>query len=143
MIALLLALALTLTPSGVPEVGVASWYDATRHGQSSWYTRQGITHYGAVSSWRWGDKPYTLRVCRADDLSRCVLVTVVDYCGRCAADLRRVWTNKSRSIDLSPAAMVGLAPLHHGVVRVVISEMQTPKPSLTSLGMRAGFGLAH
>lgn len=143
MIALLLALSLTLTPSGVPQEGVASWYDAERYGQSTWYTRKGITHYAAVGSWRWADKPYTLRVCRADDLSRCVVVTVVDWCGRCAADLRRVWTNKSRSIDLSPSAMVGLAPLHHGVVRVVISEIQTRKPSLTSSGWPSKLGLQH
>lgn len=143
MMALLLALSLTLNPSGVPQEGVASWYDAERYGQSSWYTRKGITHYAAVGSWRWGDKPYTLRVCRADDPSRCVVVTVVDWCGRCAADLRRVWTNKSRSIDLSPSAMAELAPLHHGVVRVVISEIPKHKPSWRSSGRRAGLGLQH
>ncbi len=143
MMALLLALALTLTPSGVPEVGVASWYDAERNGQSSWYTRQGITHYAAVGSWRWGDKPYTLRVCRADDRARCTVVQVVDWCGRCAKDLRRVWTNKSRAIDISPHAMVDLAPLHHGVVRVVISEMPTRKPSWTSFVQRLVYGRQH
>lgn len=130
MIAILLALSLTLGPSGVPARGVASWYDATRHGQSSWYTRQGITHYAAVGSWRWGDKPYTLTLCRADDPTRCVRVLVVDWCGRCAADLRREWTRKSRVIDISPAAMVELAPLHHGVVRVVVKL--TPMPSRLS-----------
>lgn len=140
MIALLLVLTLTLTPSGVPEVGVASWYDAERNGQSSWYTRQGITHYAAVGSWRWGDKPYRLRVCRADDQTRCTVVRVVDWCGRCAKDLRRVWTNKSRSIDISPHAMVDLAPLHHGVVRVIITEMLTFKPWLMSSAQRHAFG---
>lgn len=143
MMALLLALLLTLTPSGVPEVGVASWYDATRHGQSSWYTRQGITHYAAVGSWRWGDKPYTLRLCREDEPTRCTQVLVVDWCGRCAADLGRVWTSKSRVIDISPAAMVELAPLSRGVVRVVVKQMRPPAQWWRSSGLRHGSGQAR
>ena len=143
MIALLLSLLLTLTPSGVPEVGVASWYDATRHGQSSWYTRKGITHYGAVGSWRWGDKPYTLELCRADNPSRCVRVRVVDYCERCDKDLRRKWNGKSRAIDISPAAMVVLGPLHYGLVRVTIREILPPRTSWTSSARRSGLGLTR
>lgn len=124
MIALLLALIVGLTPSGVPVRGVASWYDAERGGQSSWYSRKGITLYAAVASWRWGDKPYTLRLCREDDPSRCVVVLVVDWCGRCAKDLGgSKWNRKSRAIDISPQAMMVLAPLSHGVVRVTVQQI--------------------
>jgi hypothetical protein len=127
MIALLLALTVATTPSGVPVSGVASWYDATRNGQSSWYTRKGITLYAAVASWRWGDKPYMLRLCREDDQARCVVVLVVDWCGRCAKDLGgSKWNRKSRAIDISPHAMRMLAPLSQGVVRVTARQILQP-----------------
>ena len=132
--AILLALSLALTPTGVPVRGVASWYDATytpKHGvggQSTWYTRPPyrLKYYAAVGSWRWGDKPYRLQLCRQDDPSRCVVVTVVDRCSRCRKDLMGVWTKKSRAIDISPAAFIKLAPLGSGLVRVSIREIQQP-----------------
>ena len=132
--AILLALSLALTPTGVPMSGIASWYDATytpEHGvggQSTWYTRPPyrLKHYAAVGSWRWGDKPYRLKVCRQDDPSRCVVVTVVDHCARCRKDLRGVWTKKSRAIDLSPAAFSQLATLGSGLVRVSIRAIRQP-----------------
>ena len=137
MIALLMAVILTVhpsvpvrTPHGIPVSGVASWYDATytpQHGnggQTTWYTRKGYVLYAAVGTFRWGDKPYSIKVCRADDLTTRVAVTVTDYCGRCHQDLKRKWTRRSRNIDLSPQAFSKLTDggLHLGVLRVIISE---------------------
>jgi hypothetical protein len=124
MLALVLALSLAIQAPGLPPTGVASWYDATRQGQSSWYTRAGINFYGAVGSWRWGDNPYSILVCTRSQPTRCVIVTVVDYCGRCAQDLRRTWTKKSRAIDLSPAAFARLRDLSTGLVAVTIKRLQ-------------------
>ena len=130
MLALVLALSLAIQAPALPPTGVASWYDATytpRHGnggQTTWYTRKGYVLYAAVGSWRWGDKPYNIRVCRKDQPTRCVIVTVVDHCGRCAQDLRRTWTNKSRAIDLSPAAFARLRDLSAGLVAVSIQRVQ-------------------
>jgi hypothetical protein len=76
--------------------------------------------YAAVGSWRWKDEPYRVKVCRADDVRVCVVVMVRDYCGRCFKDSKKAWTRNSRAIDLSPAAFKRLAPLHHGLVRVVV-----------------------
>ena len=129
MIALLMAVILTVHPSvpartehGIPVRGVASWYDATKN--NAWYTRHGTRYYAAVGTFRWGDDPYPIKVCRADDRSRCVIVIVADYCGRCHKDLKRNWTKRSRSIDLSPHAFASLRSLHLGVVRVIIEEIQ-------------------
>ena len=125
MTALLLALSLVLNPAAPPRsVGVASWYDATRNGQSSWYSRAGIINYAAIAGWRWGDKPYMLRVCRQDDKTRCVIVTVVDWCGRCTRDAGREWNKNSRILDLSPAAFTKLESLGRGLVRVSIQAIQ-------------------
>ena len=125
MTALLLALSLVFSPAAPPRsVGVASWYDATRHGQSSWYSRAGIINYAAAAGWRWGDKPYMLRVCRQDDKSRCVIVTVVDWCGRCNKDAGGKWNKNSRILDLSPAAFTKLESLGRGLVRVSIQAIQ-------------------
>jgi len=125
MTAILLALSLVFSPAAPPRsVGVASWYDATRNGQSSWYSRAGILNYAAIAGWRWGDKPYMLRVCRQDDKTRCVIVTVVDWCGRCNKDAGGKWNRNSRILDLSPAAFTKLESLGRGLVRVSIQAIQ-------------------
>jgi len=110
------------TPHGIPVSGVASWYDATKN--NAWYTRGGNRMYAAVGSFRWGDAPYSIKVCRADGPTKCVTVIVTDYCGRCHKDLKRKWTRKSRNIDLSPQAFSKLTNggLHLGVLRVILSE---------------------
>lgn len=134
MISLLLAIALAVHPSvpdrtehGIPVRGMASWYDATYHPkgkQSTFYTRAGWKFYAAVGTFRWGDDPYAVKVCRADVRTRCVYVLVVDHCERCKDDLKRKWKAKSRSIDLSPSAFAALRGLHLGVVEVIIEEIQ-------------------
>jgi hypothetical protein len=118
------------TESGVPVEGVASWYNATyvaghgNHAQTTWYTRAGYKFYAAVGSFRWADDVYSLKVCRADESTRCVIVSVVDHCERCKNDLKKPWTARSRAIDLSPWAFSVLRGLHTGVVRVIIEEIQ-------------------
>lgn len=127
MIALFLSLVMVL-PTGHPSAGVASWYGST----SDAVCHQGLPRtctpylsgervlYAAVGSWRWGDVPYRLKVCRADDVQQCVVVVVRDHCGRCFGDSKKPWTRNSRAIDLSPAAFKRLERLGTGLVRVVL-----------------------
>lgn len=121
MIAFLLALLIAVNPHGVPMQGIASHYDATKN--NAWYTRNGNRLYAAVGTFRWGKTPYYALVCRQDDGSRCVMVLITDYCGRCAADLKKPWSANSRAIDLSPQAFVKLQGLHHGLIGVTITEI--------------------
>lgn len=136
----------SLTPSGVPTQGVATWYGAhcpkgvTNFGRVDTCTPYLSTAqggrggervwYAAVASFSYYAKPYTLRVCRADQPHRCVTVTVRDECaGLCRRDLKKPWTSQSRAIDLSPAAFSQLAPLGRGVLAVTIKEL--PKSSVS------------
>ena len=106
MIAFLLAFILTASQVGtVLEAGEASWYD------------DGPGLYGAVHSWRFGDTPYAVEVCRADDRDRCVTVTVRDH-----------MANPRRAIDLSPDAFSRLAPLSQGVVQVTLETTRISLP---------------
>lgn len=94
--------------AGLPSLplvhGVASWYD------------DGPGLYGAVHSWRFGDRPYRLTVSSG---SRSVVVTVRDYCA----------CPDQRVIDLSPAAFSRLAPLSRGLIYVDIGRIG-PDPTL-------------
>lgn len=71
--------------------------------------------YAAVGSWRWGDKPYDVRVCKRGNTRKCVTVTVRDFCRACK--------NGFGLIDLSPAAFKKLAPLWRGRIHVVIRSI--------------------
>lgn len=71
--------------------------------------------YAAVGSWRWGDKPYDLRVCKRGNMDKCVTVRVRDFCLACK--------NGFGVIDLSPAAFKKLAPLWRGRIHVVIRSI--------------------
>ncbi len=151
MIAALLSLLLLtgsagpeLTPRGVPVSGVATWYGSTNPKGAKYCVggykntcspykskAQGgrggeLIMYAAVPRWRWGDKPFRLRVCRQDDPTRCVIVVARDSCGRCREDIKKPWTSRSLAIDLSPAAFSRLAPLGRGVLSVTISEVNYP-----------------
>ena len=81
-----------------------------------------LVMYAAVPRWRWGDKPFRLRVCRKDDPTRCVIVVARDSCGRCRKDILKPWTSRSLAIDLSPTAFSLLAPLGRGVLQVTIAD---------------------
>jgi len=88
-----------------------------RGGEASYYG-DGPGLYGAVHSYRWGDPTYPAVVCRADDATRCVTVTVRDH-----------MAHPTRAIDLSPEAFEQLAPLSDGVVQVTV-EYGGPSPTL-------------
>lgn len=104
---LILAAVLTAAQIGtVLEAGEASWYD------------DGPGLYGAVHSFRWGDTPYAVEVCRADDRDRCVTVIVRDH-----------MANTRRAIDLSPDAFSRLAPLSRGVVQVTLEATTVRLPA--------------
>ena len=138
----------SLTPHGIPTHGVATWYGArcpkgvTNFGRVDTCTpyktkEQGgrggeRIWYAAVASFSYYAKPYRVRVCRADQPTRCVTVTVRDECaGLCRRDLKKPWTSKSRAIDLSPAAFSQLAPLGRGVLTVTIEEFQPSSESFS------------
>jgi hypothetical protein len=90
----------------VPEgyfVGTATWFDATRGNQSSWYTRAGVTLYGAIGAevraykqhyWRtsWDVRITSLLT------GKSVIVQVVDVCTCYGV---RANPNDQRLIDLS------------------------------------------
>ena len=160
MTALLLALTLLTgsggpdrtpeTPSGVPVSGLATWYGsrnpATQYCVGGFKRTcspykskaQGgrggeLVMYAAVPRWRWGDKPFRLRVCRKDDQTRCVIVVARDSCGRCRKDITKPWTSRSLAIDLSPTAFSRLAPLGRGIVQVTIADYPPSRESSSKL----------
>jgi len=113
-----LALALGLYLGG----GDATWYgDGGRCHDGylrtcSPYLSGEQVFYAAVGSWRWGDKPYDIRVCKRGNQDKCVVVTVRDFCRACK--------NGFGVVDLSPAAFKKLAPLWRGRIHVVIKPVK-------------------
>lgn len=113
----------------VPEgyfVGTATWFNAERGNQSSWYTREGITLYGAIGAdvraykqhyWRtsWQVRITSLLT------GKSVIVQVVDICT--CYGVRRD-PNDDRLIDLSPRAWRVLGvPLSRGVMPITLEVM--------------------
>jgi rare lipoprotein A (peptidoglycan hydrolase) len=113
----------------VPEgyfVGTATWYDAARGSHSSWYTRAGITLYGAIGAdvraykqhrWRtsWDVKITSLRT------GKSVIVQVVDIC-TCYGI--RSDPHDQRLIDLSPQTWAALGvPLWRGVTPITLEVL--------------------
>lgn len=94
--------------------------------QASWYD-DGPGFYGAVHSWRFGDTPYWVKVCRLDVRTRCVNVKVRDHMG-----------NAHRAIDLSPAAFAKLAPLSRGVVGVSVTRLGVSRIGLPATDTAPG-----
>lgn len=99
----------------IPNDGEDSGGAPLTSGEASWYDH-GKGLYGAVHSWRFGDDPYWVEVCRQDASATCVLVLVRDY-----------MRHPTRAIDLSPDAFVRLWPglsrsvaLDRGVVDVTV-----------------------
>ena len=113
----------------VPEgyfVGTATWFDAERGNQTAWYTRAGITLYGAIGAdvraykqhyWRtsWDVRITSLLT------GKSVIVHVVDECT--CYGVRRD-PNDQRLIDLSPKAWAVLGvPLSLGVMPITLEVM--------------------
>ena len=113
----------------VPEgyfVGTATWYDAERGNQTAWWTRAGVTLYGAIGPdvraykqhyWRtsWDVRITSLLT------GNSVIVHVVDECT--CYGVRRD-PNDQRLIDLSPQAWAVLGvPLSRGVMPITLEVM--------------------
>ena len=113
----------------VPEgyfVGTATWFDAERGNQTAWYTRAGMTLYGAIGAdvraykqhyWRtsWDVRITSLLT------GKSVIVHVVDECT--CYGVRRDPTDQ-RLIDLSPAAWAALGvPLSRGVMPITLEVL--------------------
>jgi hypothetical protein len=113
----------------VPEgyfVGTATWFDAERGNQTAWYTRAGMTLYGAIGAdvraykqhyWRtsWDVRITSLLT------GKSVIVHVVDECT--CYGVRRDPTDQ-RLIDLSPAAWAAVGvPLSRGVMPITLEVL--------------------
>jgi hypothetical protein len=97
-----------------PELPVKVRVAPKRTGWASYYDN-GPGLYGAVHSFRWGDRKYREKVCLKDHPTRCVVVRIVDFC-QCF-----VGTRHERAIDLSKDAFARLAPTSRGVIRVTLA----------------------
>ena len=113
----------------VPELllptlhGIATHFDAERHGTTAWYTRAGIKFYGAAGpdlrreikhKWR---NQYRVIV-RSEITGRAVIVWIVDYCECRGGDKK---PGNDRLVDLAPAIWDALGvPLWRGVTPVTV-----------------------
>jgi hypothetical protein len=111
-------------PREVSVIGLATWFNANRNGQTTWYTRSGITNYGAAGPGLRAIVPhfykqnYEIIVTNlATGIS--VKVNVVDWCS--------CWGRKNndkddRLIDLAPGVFKSLGtPLSVGVMKIKIT----------------------
>jgi hypothetical protein len=116
---------LPATPEPVPATvvyGLATWYDADRHGGSSWYTREGITLYAAAGpglreliETKWKMKPREI-IIESRRTGLTVVAYVVDWCA-CHGGGKN-----ERLVDLSPAVWDALGvDLKYGVMEVRIT----------------------
>ena len=104
--------------------GKATWFDAERGGQSSWYVREGYEFYAAagpalreIKNFKWGKKPYRIRVENLKN-GKTIVAWVVDWC-QC-----RGQTDNEKLVDLSPAAFTALGvDLNMGVQRVRVTVL--------------------
>lgn len=112
------------TPIGTHVNGIATWFDAERKGQSTWYTRAGITNYAAagpalrnVKHFAWGVEPYQVEI-TVLKTGRTALVWVVDWC-QCSKG-----EDDERLIDLAPAVwdLLGV-DLSRGVMDVNVEVL--------------------
>lgn len=107
--------------------GIATWYDATRGGQTTWYTRAGVKHYGAAGPALRALVPHrylnTYRVRLTSPLTgRSLIVSVVDFC---SCDGRTDTVGDERLIDLAPAVWEKLGVnLGRGVMPVELEVLR-------------------
>ena len=103
--------------------GIATHFDATRHGSSSWYTRAGIKFYGAAGPDLRREKAHEWRnkyrvIVSSKVTGRAVVVWIVDYCECRGGDKK---PGNDRLVDLAPAVWDALGvPLWRGVTPVTI-----------------------
>ena len=107
-------------------VGTATWFDATRGSQTAWYTRKGITLYGAIGATvRAYKQHYWLTSWEVKITSlitgKNVIVQVVDECT--CYGVRRD-PNDNPLIDLSPAVWHALGvKLGVGVMPITLEVL--------------------
>jgi rare lipoprotein A (peptidoglycan hydrolase) len=107
-------------------VGTATWYDAARPHHSSWYTREGITIYGAIGATLRAYKTHYYRTSWDVKITslwtdRSVVVHVVDECS--CYGVRGVKGDEPL-IDLSPATWWALGvPLKYGVMPITLEVL--------------------
>ncbi len=114
----------TADPLVLSVKGKATFFDAERDGQSTWYVREGYQFYAAagpalrkIKDFRWGKKPYRIIVENLKN-GRAIVAWVVDWC-QC-----RGQKNNEKLVDLSPAAFVALGvPLGNGVQKVRVTVL--------------------
>ena len=113
----------------VPEgyfVGTATWFDAERGNQTAWYTRAGITLYGAIGADVRAYKPHHWRTSwdvRITSLltGKSVIVQVVDVCTCYGV---RSNPNDDKLIDLSPQTWEALGVrLGRGVMPITLEVL--------------------
>ena len=105
-----------------PLFGTATWFDAERGNQTTWYTRKGITLYGAAGPGlralvpdRWKQNYGVAITFLATGVT--VNVRVVDWCS-CTGTKRR---GDERLIDLAPAVWRAAGyPLGYGVADIML-----------------------
>jgi rare lipoprotein A (peptidoglycan hydrolase) len=108
----------------ISATGLATWYNANRNGQTTWYTRKGIKDYGAAGPGlramvpeRYGQYYDVIVTNLATGIS--VKVHVVDWCscwGYANNDA------DDRLIDLAPSVFKSLGtPLGVGVMKIKIT----------------------
>jgi len=103
--------------------GIATHFDATRGGSSSWYTRAGIELYGASGPDLRREKAHEWRnryrvIVSSKVTGRAVVVWIVDFCECRGGDKK---PGNDRLVDLAPAVWDALGvPLWRGVTPVTI-----------------------
>jgi hypothetical protein len=121
MIAAILSLSLALCNPVAVGKGDATWYGAVGRCVDGFlrtctpYLKGERRNYAAVGTWRWGDKPYTIKVC-AKKTGKCVSAVVRDFCRACK--------NGFGIVDLSPQLFRKLAPLGHGRIVVTVEGIK-------------------
>jgi hypothetical protein len=113
----------------VPELllptlhGIATHFDAERHGTTAWYTRAGIKFYGAAGPALRQEKAHEWRnryrvIVSSKVTGRAVVVWIVDYCECRGGDKK---PGNDRLVDLAPAIWDALGvPLSRGVTPVTV-----------------------
>jgi len=114
------------TPRAIVLDGLATWFDAERGAQSSWYTRAGIEYYGAAGPELRAIRKHSWRtswpvLITSKLTGKSIVVQVVDVCT--CYGVRKDPTD-DRLIDLAPAVWQALGvPLSRGVMQIELRVM--------------------
>jgi hypothetical protein len=107
------------TPRATVLEGFATWFDAERGAQSSWYTRAGVKFYGAAGPLLRAIKQHYWRtswpvLITSKLTGKSIVVQVVDECSCIGGSM----------IDLAPAVWQALGvPLSRGITEIELKVM--------------------